>query len=81
MTIEEAIEILDHPVDYKEYLADGYFTASYMAIEALRFQQSVVMCKDCRHYGPMYTGCEVYICVAGFTWPNKDDYCYNGKRR
>ena len=47
-----------------------------MAIEALQFQQSVVMCKDCTEYDIKLHACLLYDSIK-----SKNDYCSRGERR
>lgn len=76
MDINRVIEVLKEPI---ENSAD-YWEASDMAIEALRFQQSVVRCVECiNHSEPKVAQrwwCNALdISVAG------NDFCSNGERR
>ena len=58
------------------YLAIHIQEACDMAIKAIRFQQSVVMCKDCTEYDIKLHACLLYDSIK-----SKNDYCSRGERR
>lgn len=66
MTIEKAID------DLQKAQGEEYG----MAIEALRFQKELLMCKDC-----MESDSAGQYCYAWANFTREDGYCHLGKRR
>ena len=77
--IEEVIETLTkipRKMDGATYKIFEAKVACDMAIKAIRFQQSVVMCKDCTEYDIKLHACLLYDSIK-----SKNDYCSRGERR
>lgn len=79
MTYKEAREYLQ-PVADSTPLA-GYGAALSKAIEALGLAESVVRCKECKHYITSY--CGDLLCTRWVNWlpTEDDDFCSYGERR
>lgn len=79
MTEEEAI--LMQEAFKRLYLASHIQEACNIAIEALKFQQSVVRCKDCKYITSRST-CDYWSSIEWFgKYVEDDDYCSQGIRR
>lgn len=78
MTYKEAKAYLQPIAD--NATLTGYREALCKAIEALEMAESVVRCKDCKHYEITCCG---YMCKRWDEWlPTvDDDFCSYGERR
>ena len=87
MTEQEAITHLETVINWNEDISVPEIEAVKLAIEALKFQQSLVMCKDCRHYdtekgwksGYCFV-CHHYMNDVDIDW-DENEYCSKGERR
>ena len=79
MTYKEAREYLQ-PVADSTPLA-GYGAALSKAIEALEMAESVVRCKDCKHYLPMDGTVGMGLCAVAFAGAQENAFCSYGERR
>ena len=83
MTPKEAIDAIDenYPFVNLQYLR----VALRVAIEALRFQQELVRCRDCAHYtNPEIGWCDIHSHLTSsdeWTTFNDDSFCSDGERR
>ena len=76
MTEQEAITHLETVINWNEDISVPEIEATKLAIEALKFQQSLVMCKDCLNRKG-----ETAWCMAHNYVVMDDDYCSRGERR
>ena len=75
MNTERVVEVLQDPIDNSK----DYWEASQKAIEALKFQASVVRCRDCRY--KLNGICSI---VSNKNWKvmvGDNCFCDFGKRR